>query len=213
MGWAHTTDVGFHRVQGSATAHQRARCADGAYQVVDLSLGLLPYLDGRVLVVGQVVGCVGKLVGHVVFVGVLGHHAAGEAYGSIGALVGGREDDLGAVRADDLAPLDRAAELITISTGNPSTIPAMASPMPVLPDVGSMMVLPGDSPLLSAASTMRTAMRSLMLPVGLKPSSLAYMFTRGLGHRAFIFTIGVEPIVERMFFFTMAVAVLDSQNY
>ena len=59
-----------------------------------------------------------------------------------------------------------------------------------------MMVLPGVScPLFRAASTMRTAMRSLMLPVGLKPSSLAYMLTRGLGHKELILTIGVEPIV------------------
>ena len=41
----------------------------------------------------------------------------------------------------------------------------------VLPDVGSMMVLPGvRSPLSSACSIIFKAMRSLILPVGLNPS-------------------------------------------
>lgn len=80
----------------------------------------------------------------------------------------------------------------------------MASPMPVLPDVGSMIVLPGVSrPSRSAASIIRNAMRSLMLPVGLKPSSLANIFTFGLGHSRLIRTIGVVPMVPRIFFLTI----------
>ena len=50
----------------------------------------------------------------------------------------------------------------------------MASPTPVLPDVGSMIVPPGGSaPDASAASTMRSAIRSLTDPPGLKYSTLA----------------------------------------
>ena len=49
--------------------------------------------------------------------------------------------------------------------------------MPVLPEVGSMMVAPGFSvPLASASSIMALAMRSFTLPAGLKYSSLAYSF-------------------------------------
>ena len=50
----------------------------------------------------------------------------------------------------------------------------MARPIPVLPEVGSTMVPPGvNSPLFSAASTMRSAIRSLTDPPGLKYSTLA----------------------------------------
>ena len=50
----------------------------------------------------------------------------------------------------------------------------MASPTPVLPEVGSTMVPPGrSSPDASAASIMRSAMRSFTLPPGLKYSTLA----------------------------------------
>ena len=46
--------------------------------------------------------------------------------------------------------------------------------MPVLPDVGSTIVPPGRSaPDFSAASIMRTAMRSLTEPPGLKYSTFA----------------------------------------
>src|SRR3954451_17769473 len=49
-----------------------------------------------------------------------------------------------------------------------------ARPMPVLPLVGSTIVPPGFSaPLASAASTMRTAIRSFTEPPGLRYSSLA----------------------------------------
>ena len=50
----------------------------------------------------------------------------------------------------------------------------MASPTPVLPLVGSMIVPPGASrPSRSAASIMKSAGRSLELPPGLVVSSLA----------------------------------------
>ena len=46
--------------------------------------------------------------------------------------------------------------------------------MPVLPEVGSMMTLPGfKAPLASASSIMASATRSFTLPPGLKYSSLA----------------------------------------
>ena len=50
----------------------------------------------------------------------------------------------------------------------------MARPTPVLPEVGSTIVPPGRSaPDASAASTIRSAMRSLTDPPGLKYSTLA----------------------------------------
>ena len=50
----------------------------------------------------------------------------------------------------------------------------MASPTPVLPEVGSTIVPPGrSSPEASAASIMRSAIRSFTLPPGLKYSTLA----------------------------------------
>ena len=50
----------------------------------------------------------------------------------------------------------------------------MASPAPVLPEVGSTIVPPGRScPDASAAAIIRSAMRSLTEPPGLKYSTLA----------------------------------------
>src|SRR5688572_23664427 len=50
----------------------------------------------------------------------------------------------------------------------------MARPMPVLPDVPSMIVPPGfSSPAFSASSIIRTAIRSLIELPGLKVSTLA----------------------------------------
>jgi hypothetical protein len=52
-----------------------------------------------------------------------------------------------------------------------------ARPMPVLPEVGSMMTEPSfNSPLSSASSIIDFAMRSFTLPAGLKYSSLASSF-------------------------------------
>src|SRR4029453_18128119 len=55
----------------------------------------------------------------------------------------------------------------------PRTAQTMASPIPVLPLVGSTTVAPGRSaPRRSASSIMATAMRSFTLPPGLSDSSL-----------------------------------------
>jgi hypothetical protein len=55
----------------------------------------------------------------------------------------------------------------------------MARPMPVLPEVGSMMVPPGlSAPRASAASTMDSAMRSLIEPPGLLRSDLIQTWMR-----------------------------------
>ncbi|HWQ79550.1 MAG TPA: S-layer homology domain-containing protein [Anaerovoracaceae bacterium] len=67
------------------------------------------------------------------------------------------------------------ASLMTITTEYPFTAPIIARPIPVFPEVGSMMVLPGVSdPQSSACSIIFKAIRSFMLPVGLKPSIFAY---------------------------------------
>ena len=72
----------------------------------------------------------------------------------------------------------------------------MASEMPVLPDVGSMMVSPGFStPRASASSSRLLAVRSLIDPVGLSHSILARMRTSGLGESPDTSTSGVLPMV------------------
>ena len=59
-------------------------------------------------------------------------------------------------------------------TRYPRCRPTMASPIPVLPEVASMIVPPGASrPSRSAASTMDSAARSLTLPPMLRNSALA----------------------------------------
>src|SRR6185436_8314259 len=76
---------------------------------------------------------------------------------------------------------------------------AIARPVPVLPDVGSMIVPPGRSrPSASAASTIRIATRSLIEPPGLKYSTLAT--TCGVSPAAMRDrrTSGVSPTVSRM---------------
>src|SRR5712692_5611332 len=74
----------------------------------------------------------------------------------------------------------------------------MASPMPVLPLVGSTSVPPGlSTPRRSASSTMATAMRSLTLPPGLSDSTFASTVApSGLGRRLRR-TIGVCPMSSR----------------
>ena len=68
--------------------------------------------------------------------------------------------------------------------------------MPVLPDVGSMMVPPGLScPLASAASTIASATRSLMEPPGLARSDLIQ--TLASGNRRDTRMCGVPPMVSR----------------
>ena len=71
--------------------------------------------------------------------------------------------------------------------------------MPVLPEVGSRIVWPGPiSPSASACSIIALATRSLTEPVGLWPSSLAKIFTSGLGESRCSWTIGVLPIDSTM---------------
>ena len=84
--------------------------------------------------------------------------------GSLDSLMG-----LGASTIEDLSVFSRAL-LPTLAAAT------AASPMPVLPDVGSMIVAPGcRRPVCSASSIIRRAMRSLALPAGLKDSSFAKM--------------------------------------
>src|SRR6187200_2767668 len=77
----------------------------------------------------------------------------------------------------------------------------MARPMPVLPDVPSMIVPPGLSrPALSASSIIRTAIRSLIefpgLNVSIFASTVASMTPRVM---RLMRTIGVLPMTSRMF--------------
>lgn len=72
-----------------------------------------------------------------------------------------------------------------------------ARPIPVLPDVGSMIVAPGLSfPLFSASSIISLATLSLTLPAGLKYSSFASILA-GASYLAASLsnaTSGVPPI-------------------
>src|SRR4051812_6574829 len=88
----------------------------------------------------------------------------------------------------------------------PLSFATSASEMPVLPEVGSRSSRPGSSsPAASAASTIATATRSLIEPVGFWPSSFAYRRTDGFGARRLSSTSGVlptsssrEPAVRRL---------------
>ena len=69
--------------------------------------------------------------------------------------------------------------------------------MPVLPEVGSMMVAPGFSfPEASASSIIALAMRSFTLPAGLKYSSFARSraFRPSAASMCFSSSRGVPPI-------------------
>src|SRR5690242_10444262 len=66
--------------------------------------------------------------------------------------------------------------------------------MPVLPLVGSSSSCPGSS---CAASTIATATRSLIEPVGFWPSSFAKSLTPGFGDRRGSSTSGVFPTSSR----------------
>src|SRR3712207_3400270 len=75
----------------------------------------------------------------------------------------------------------------------------MARPVPVLPDVGSMIVPPGRSrPSRSAASTSRIATRSLIEPPGLKYSTLATICGASPAPIRPSRTSGVSPTVSRI---------------
>src|SRR5215217_1355606 len=80
----------------------------------------------------------------------------------------------------------------------------MARPMPVLPLVGSMMMLFFlRMPFFSASSIMARPMRSLMLPPGLARSSFMWTVTRD-GNSRLMRTCGVLPMVSRMLFAFMS---------
>jgi hypothetical protein len=71
----------------------------------------------------------------------------------------------------------------------------MASPTPVLPEVGSTIVPPGFSaPSRSACSTIASAGRSLTLPPGFSISSLATTLHANPSATRLSRTSGVSPI-------------------
>src|SRR4029450_10662985 len=92
----------------------------------------------------------------------------------------------------------------------PFTTAAMARPMPVLPDVPSMIVPPGlSAPLRSASSIIFTAIRSLIELPGLKVSSLTRTVPLTSPRVSRLTrTIGVSPMASRIvsqIFFTTSV--------
>jgi hypothetical protein len=88
---------------------------------------------------------------------------------------------------------------VTIWSGIPFAAHTKASDTPVLPPVYSTTEPPGFSrPSVSAASTMASAIRSFMLPVGFSYSSLTKMRALPGGTRCRSGTRRVWPIVARM---------------
>ena len=82
----------------------------------------------------------------------------------------------------------------------PLIIAASASPIPVLPEVPSIIVPPGlRIPAASASSTICKAMRSFTELPGLKVSYFASTRQGRSFTSAFIFTIGVSPMVPNIF--------------
>src|SRR5438270_10268840 len=78
--------------------------------------------------------------------------------------------------------------------------------MPVLPEVGSMIVPPGLSfPERSASSIMARPMRSLIEPPGLARSDFIHTSARS-PNRRLIRMCGVLPMVSRMFAAIIALA-------
>ena len=90
------------------------------------------------------------------------------------ALGAGREDELGAVAAQQRAALELIVSGMVRTILLPRAAQTMASAMPVLPLVGSTTTVSGPmSPASSAASIIATPMRSLTECAGLKNSSFA----------------------------------------
>ena len=100
-------DVRLHHLEETRKTHQRPRSPDGADKVVDVAAGLLPDLQRRRLVVGQVVAGVGELVGHEIPAGSVGDFFPRQADRPVSPLLGGRQNHLRTVGADDLPPFDR----------------------------------------------------------------------------------------------------------
>src|SRR5208283_2553460 len=93
---------------------------------------------------------------------------------------------------------------ITSTILYPRIAAAIASAMPVLPDVASMSVSPGSIvPRLSASTTIDSAGRSLTEPAGLLPSSLASSTLLVAPGRRCSRTSGVLPTVSSMVWYTM----------
>ena len=88
---------------------------------------------------------------------------------------------------------------IVMITLNPFAAAYDAMPIPVLPDVGSMIVAPSLSlPDATASSMIALAILSLTEPAGLKYSSFAYTFASRpyAFSKLFTFTSGVLPMVS-----------------
>src|SRR3954451_4592884 len=86
---------------------------------------------------------------------------------------------------------------ITQTSRYPLSLAAIAREIPVLPDVGSRIVQPGRSvPSFSATSTIFSAARSLIEPVGFWSSSLAHRRTSDDGDNLGSPTSGVPPTVS-----------------
>ena len=87
---------------------------------------------------------------------------------------------------------------MTMTALYPRAAAIMAMAMPVLPEVGSMMVPPSSrAPRATASSIMESAARSLMDPAGLPLSIFTYTWVPG-GHILFRRTRGVSPMVSVM---------------
>jgi hypothetical protein len=88
---------------------------------------------------------------------------------------------------------------ITISARYPLALQTSASDGPVLPPVYSTTVSPAESnPSRSAPSTIASAMRSFIEPVGLKYSSFSHSSAPFAGAHRWRRTIGVFPIASRI---------------
>ena len=82
-------------------------------------------------------------------------------------------------------------------TGYPFRMPHSASPIPVFPEVGSIMVIPGLSfPSFSATSIIFFAILSLMEPPGFKNSAFAKILSPVV---CFKLISGVLPIKSKIF--------------
>ena len=96
----------------------------------------------------------------------------------------------------------------------PFTIAAKASPIPVFPDVASIIVPPGLSkPSFSASSTICTAILSLIEFPGLKVSTFAKMVPGTPSTVLFILTIGVLPIVSNMLLYHISLKLRINFGY
>ncbi len=93
-------------------------------------------------------------------------------------------------------------------------MPANASPIPVFPEVPSIIVPPGiNLPSASASSIIAKAIRSLTEFPGLKVSYFANTRPGISAANLLILTSGVFPMVSRMFFAYSIILVNAIQKY